>query len=104
MIGVKDLEKREEEESEISFRKILKMSTGQRLDFCSEISKEEKEDVLDILDAWIGEGREVLLKNPKDTSAVKNIKRMIEIRNDLENTNVNVRLSLEALVLSLSEG
>ncbi|MBW6441799.1 hypothetical protein K0B04_02720 [Patescibacteria group bacterium] len=102
MISLKSENKDEEIESEVSLKKILKMSLGERLDICSEISKEEKEYVLEILEKWVGEGRELLLKNPKDATNVKNIKRIIEIKNDLENTNVNVRLSLEALVLSLT--
>lgn len=88
-------------ENFVSLGKILKMEIGERLDVCSEISKSEKETILDVLDMWIEEGREVLLKNPGRDSSVKNIKRIIEIKNDLENTNVNPRLSLEALVLSL---
>ena len=85
----------------VSFKKILKMKMGERLDSCSKISKSEKETIIDILNMWIEEGREVLLKSPGKSSSVKNLKRLIEIKNDLENTNVNPRLSLEALVLSL---
>ena len=81
---------------------VLKMSMGERLDFASEISKEEKEDVVNILECWIEEGREMLLKDPKSVSKIKNIKKILEIKNDLENSNVNVRLSIEALVLSFS--
>ena len=81
---------------------VLKMSMGERLDFASEISKEEKEDVVNILECWIEEGREMILKDPKSVSKIKNIKKILEIKNDLENSNVNVRLSIEALVLSFS--
>jgi len=85
-----------------SLKKVLKMSLGERLDFASEISKEEKEDILNILECWIEEGRDMILENPKDKVKLHNLKRMVEIKNDLENTNVNVRLSMEALVLSFS--
>jgi len=78
------------------------MDLGKRLDLCSEISKEEKEDVIDILEDWIREGREDMLKNPKNISLLENISKIIEIKNDLENSNVNLRLSLEALLLNLS--
>jgi hypothetical protein len=88
---------------EVSFRKILNMKMGERLDVCSEISKEEKENVIEILDRWIEEGRSMMLKSPKNPGIALGIKRIFEIKNDLENTNVNVRLSLEALVLSLSQ-
>jgi DNA polymerase III delta prime subunit len=90
-----------ESEIFISLEKILEMKMGERLDICSEISKSEKEIIIDILNMWIEEGREVLLKNPKNDSGVKNLKRIIEIKNDLENTNVNPKISLEALILNL---
>jgi hypothetical protein len=100
------LKSEKEDDSDIkgslSFEKLLKMKMGERLDFCSEISKSEKENIVEILDRWVEEGREILLKNPETVSNVNNIKRVIQIKNDLENTNVNPRISLEALVLSLS--
>jgi len=91
----------EETDESIRFKKIKKMTPGERLDLSSEISKEEKEVVLEILDGWIEESRVEMLKNPNDTTYMKNIKRILEIKNDLENSNVNVRLSLETLLLSL---
>jgi len=102
LMSLKEDENKEDIENDISYKKILKMTLGERLDMCSEISKEEKEDVINILEEWVEEGREILLKDPKNSINAINLKRVMEIRNDLENTNVNVRLSLEALVLSLS--
>lgn len=102
LLSIKKDEEKEEMENEISYKKVLKMSLGERLDMCAELSKEEKEDVIEVLEKWVGEGREVLLKDPKNINNTKNLKRILEIKNDLENTNVNVRLSLESLVLSLS--
>jgi DNA polymerase III subunit delta' len=102
LISVKEDKNKEiENESLISYKKIVKMTLGERLDYCLDISKEEKEDVLDILESWVEEGRVEMLKDPKNLKLPQNIKRIIDIRNDLENSNVNVRLSLEALVLSL---
>jgi DNA polymerase-3 subunit delta' len=97
-------EKDSDNEDFVSFEKIMKMKVGERLDLCSDISKCDKEVVLEVLEKWVEGGREVLLKNPKDISIIKNLKRIIEVKDDLENTNVNVRLSLEALVVTLSEG
>ena len=85
----------------ISLEKILKMSLGERIDVCSEISKEEKEDIINMLENWIIEGRKHLLKNPGNAIITTNLKRILDIKKDLENSNVNVKLSLEALVLSL---
>jgi DNA polymerase III delta prime subunit len=86
----------------VSFKKIINMKAGERIDVCTDLSKCEKEIVLEVLEKWAEEGREVLLENPKDSSNMKNLKRVIEVKKDLENTNVNIRLSLEALVLTLS--
>ena len=90
-------------ENNNSLNKILKMNPGKRLEFASEISKEEKETILELLECWIEEGRGMVLKRPSDESRLKNIKRIIEIKKDLENSNVNQRISIEALVLSFSD-
>lgn len=102
MLAVKKGREYREAENGNSLEKILKMNLGKRLDFAAEISKEEKEVALELLECWIEEARGMLLKNPKEESYLKNIKRIIEIRKNLEDTNVNQRLSLEALVLSFT--
>jgi len=102
LMSIKEDEKNEtESDYEISLKKIMKMSLGERFDLCLDISKEEKDDVINILENWVEEGRVEMLKNPKNPVHAENIKKIIEIKTDLENSNVNVRLSLEALVLSL---
>ncbi|MBU0534728.1 MAG: hypothetical protein ABIJ82_03290 [Patescibacteria group bacterium] len=89
-------------ENSSSLEKILKMNLGKRLEFASEISKEEKETILELLECWIEEARDMILKRPRDENRLKNIKRIIEIKKDLENSNVNQRISMEALVISFS--
>ena len=102
LMSIKEDEKNEtESDYDISLKKIMKMSSGERFDLCLDISKEEKDDVINILENWVEEGRVEMLKNPKNPVHAENIKKIIEIKTDLENSNVNVRLSLEALVLSL---
>jgi DNA polymerase III delta prime subunit len=83
-----------------SFNKILKMNLGRRLEWAGEFAKEEKETILEVLECWIDEARSMMIKTPKEENCLKNIKRIMEIRKDLEDTNVNQRLSLEALVVS----
>jgi DNA polymerase-3 subunit delta' len=103
LINIKEDEKEYRKDSKNpSLKEIIKMDLGKRLDLCSEISKEEREDVINMLENWIREGREDLLKNPRNISLLENISKIIEIKNDLENSNVNLRLSLEALLLNLS--
>jgi DNA polymerase III delta prime subunit len=99
-INVKN-EDDDKNEDLISLEKLLKMDLGERIDICSEISKEEKEDVINMLENWVVEGRKHLLKKPKNVIITTNIKRILDVKKDLENSNVNVKLSLEALVLSL---
>lgn len=94
-------ENSDDPENFISLEKILKMDLGNRLEICSELSKSEKDEILYILEKWVEEGREMLLKNPKKTLNAENLKKIIKIKNDLENTNVNARISLEALLLNL---
>lgn len=89
-------------ENSNSLDKVLKMSLGKRLEFSADIAKEEKETILELLDCWIEEGRASLLKKPGEQNRATNVKRIMEIKKDLENSNVNQRVSLEALVLSFS--
>ena len=102
MVAIKKSQECPEVKGSNSFSKIVKMDLGKRLDAAAELSKEEKETVLELLECWIDEARNILLKNPRDKNCFKNIKRIIEIKKDLEDTNVNQRLSLEALVVSFS--
>jgi len=87
-------------ESANSFSKILKMNLGKRLEWAGEFAKEEKETVLELLECWVDEARDLMIKDPKDENSLRNIKRIMEIKKDLEDSNVNQRLSLEALVIS----
>ena len=52
-----------------------------------------------MLEQWIKESRGVLLKNPSDPQIAEMIKLIIAIKSDLENTNTNLKLNLESLVL-----
>lgn len=84
-------------------KNIIKMGLGERLDYAQELAKEEREEAVDILENWISEERRRMIKQPNNNDYSRNIKKIIQIRDDLENTNVNPRLSLETLLLSLSE-
>jgi len=73
---------------------VLGMSIGERLSWAADYSKEDRETVIETLEEWLAQLREDL-----DTTAVKNIETIVEIRNDLEHTNVSLKLALENLVL-----
>ncbi len=95
---IKDKEREEDEKEEIgevsySYIKLKDMSIGERLDFVEELAKEDREVVVEVLENWIRKER-------KDMNT-KNLRKIIEIKEDIENTNVNLRFSLEVLVINL---
>lgn len=88
----------------ITLKKILAMEIGERLDWAAEHYKEEFEDIILVLENWILQEREMMIKaKNNDVAKVKanNIKKIMKIVEDLENTNVNTRLALENLVINL---
>jgi hypothetical protein len=84
-----------------SLAKILSLSGGERLEWAGEFSKEEREDVVELLEKWLAEARELMLDSPS-AMELKNVKLIYAVKKDLENTNAGVRLALEALVINLS--
>lgn len=86
-------EKEDTEEINYSYIKLKDMSIGERLDFIEELAKESREVVVEVLEDWIKKER-------KDLNT-KNLRKIIEIKEDIENTNVNLRFSLEVLVINL---
>jgi DNA polymerase-3 subunit delta' len=87
--------------TENSFAKILCLDGGERLEWAGEFSKEEREDVVELLEKWLAEARELMLNSPSATE-LENVKLIYAVKKDLENTNAGVRLALEALVINLS--
>lgn len=94
---VGDIEKKEES-SYSDYALLKKMSIGERLDFIDDLSKEEREDIIEILENWMEKERTLLIGTPNNT---KSIKALIQVREDLENTNINTKLSLEYLVINI---
>ena len=95
--------KKSKKEVSVHLKRVLKMSLGERLDEAYEISKEEKENIINTLEIWIEEERDNMLKAKIKQKHANNIKKIIKIKDNLEKTNVNPRLSLETLLLSLSK-
>lgn len=88
-------------DSQKNLDKILKMDLGHRLDWANEISKDEKEDIIQLLQDWVEEERCNMIKNPTVKEKATNVKLIMKVKEDLEKTNVNPRLALETLILSL---
>ena len=90
--------------AEKGIKEVLKMSLGERLEFISELSKEDKEIIVEILEEWIGEERGEMIKIKvieKAKNKSMNIKYILSVLKDLEDTNINTKLALENLVLNL---
>jgi len=87
------------EAEENSYIKILSMKGGERLDWAGEYSKEEREDVVELLEKWVAESRQMMLDSPSK-SGLENLKLLCSTIKELENTNVGLRLKLEALVIN----
>ncbi|HSX39813.1 MAG TPA: hypothetical protein VLI92_04475 [Candidatus Saccharimonadales bacterium] len=85
-----------------SVNKVLVMPIGERLSWAEIQSKEEKDEVLKLLESWVEEEHKDMISNPKVASVKKaNLEYILKIKDDLEKTNVNLRLALEHLVLNL---
>lgn len=86
----------------IPMQLILHYGVGERMELAEKTSKKEKDEVITILENWIGELRTFLLNHPKSKTAEAIVK-MQEIKNSIEDTNMNVRLALEWLLLNIPD-
>jgi len=84
-------------------KSILELLPGERLARAEKMSKEERETVIEMLEEWIEEGRGLLRKNPTETKQ-QNLKVILRVKKDLEETNLGLRLALEHLALKLRKG
>jgi DNA polymerase III subunit delta' len=86
------------EDSETDLEDIVNMENWKRIETAGEIAKYEKEDLIKLLEDWASKQRKELSKS---SVAARNIKKILEVKKDLEDTNVNARLAIETLLLSL---
>lgn len=87
-------------QDDLNIEKILKMDIGKRLDLAEQISKKEKEEIIEVLENWISELREEMKKSKNCVNFADDIKIVKNVKADLETTNVNARLALEFLMLN----
>ncbi len=76
--------------------KILKISVGERLDWAAEYSKEERGIVIQTMEEWVSELRKNL-----NLKSAENIENILNVKKDLEKTNVSLKLALEFLMLKI---
>jgi DNA polymerase III delta prime subunit len=84
---------------EVTYVDLVLFPYEKKFSWVEEVAKEEKEEIVKKLEAWIEQGRGELQKKPGTT--VNNLKLLKDVKKDLETTNVNTRLALENLVMSL---
>lgn len=73
---------------------ILNMSLGERFSKAEDLGKLERDEVVAILKQWI------LNLRTKFSTGIK-LQKILDVVNDLENTNVSLKLSVEYLLLNL---
>jgi DNA polymerase III delta prime subunit len=77
---------------------VKKMSVDEIFSWAQETAKEEKPDVINMLESWV---RTLRVNLNKEKAG--NIEKILEVIGSLEKTNVNVRLALEYLVLGIKQ-
>lgn len=82
------------------FEALINDNALDAMAMANELSKEDKEKIIQTLEDYITSAREYLLQNPRK-EIVTSIKLLIETKENIENTNVSAKLALERLFLSL---
>ncbi len=81
---------------------IFFKTAGQRLSWAYESSKKDRQEILEELGSYVVNLHENLYKSTTDRERISlNIEKITEVKTDLEETNLNTRLALENLALSL---
>lgn len=78
---------------------IRKIGFGKKLELAQEFSKKDREEVVALIEDLVYQERQLMLEKPSKTST-RFIKKALEIKTDLEETNVSARLALENLLIN----
>jgi DNA polymerase III delta prime subunit len=92
----------------ITYNQLVSQTAGERLASAESLAKLERNELSELVNDWIKQGREVMVKtsdipteSQNTTKHAERIKNIIQIAKDLETTNVAMRLALEVLMLRL---
>ncbi|MFC1756167.1 hypothetical protein ACFLZK_02125 [Patescibacteria group bacterium] len=80
------------------FNEVLGYDVGRKLKLAETLAKKDDDFVIDLLEFWIREERFEMTVNEKFEKH-NNIEILLRFLEDIENTNVNVRLALETLFM-----
>ena len=94
------VEEVEIEAGELTAGEVLGIGLGDRLTLAQKVAKQDREEVVELLEAWIREERAKMVASGNVEKA-ENLVALGTILEDLEKTNVNLRLALETLFLKL---
>lgn len=97
-----DHQKSEATEEFVNYQQLTQASQGEKLAIAEKLAKEEKDTIIDILESWLYDARTYMkLTDSPRIQVTENIKSIIKTKDDLENFNVNTRLTVETLLLLL---
>jgi len=82
------------------FNEILGYDVGRKLKLAETLSKNDDDFIINLLEFWIREERFEMTENEKFNKHT-NIELLLNFLEDIENTNVNTRLALETLFMSV---
>ncbi len=84
----------------IHFEEILKYDVGRKLKLAETLAKKDDDYIIGLLEFWVREERFEMTENTRFEKHT-NIEMILSFLEDIENTNVNVRLALETLFLNV---
>ena len=88
-------------QTEVTFNEIISVPVGERFLYVEKLSQMEKEELISTFEGWVYQIRGDMLKeisyNPK--LAIESI---MKAKSDIENTNINGKMVLEWLFITLS--
>jgi DNA polymerase III delta prime subunit len=99
-LGQKESHNHEDANEFETLKDILKMKLGERLTIAADLGKVERDELIEILESWIREGSSLLKHNStyKLGAILENI---IAVNQDLTTTNINQKVAIEYLLLSI---
>lgn len=93
-----------ESEKKFDLNDFKSIKKGDRIDYVNQISDFEKTEILQILELWIEQERESIIKKSKSDKKIiidiKFIETLLKVYEDIKFTNMNSKFLLEYLCLS----
>jgi DNA polymerase-3 subunit delta' len=86
---------------EFNISEMISMDIGKRMEIVNEISKLDSEEIVELIDYWTLVLRDKKSGNPKENlKYYKWILNLVNLKNDIEDTNASVKFGLENLFIN----